>query len=214
MKDTVGNVADVCRREESRMWHRFGVEPTLQGFWRNAHIEKDEQDEENWSMLFQKLEILSGSYSPTFCLGTSSRTCQGAFREQQRVRSFIKISICLLSANPSNVFHSHFVFLVFFILCLTTFRRRWNHLDLESSCLRRARLLHSSLVFLQNLEETNSKVWDICFWVLFFLFVRTFPLNVFQNFSSRDILAIKTNFWIERAGQWNRPIIAHVLTER
>ena len=32
------------------MWHRFGVEPTLQGFWRNAHIEKEEQDEENWSI--------------------------------------------------------------------------------------------------------------------------------------------------------------------
>ena len=61
------------------MWHRFGVEPTLQGFWRNAHIEKDEQDEENWSMLFQKLEILSGSYSPTFCLGASSRTAKELF---------------------------------------------------------------------------------------------------------------------------------------
>ena len=68
-------------------------------------IEKDEHDEDNPSMPFWKLEILSGSYMSPFCLRASlkkfprnlSRAAAGMFIT-------LKISIDLLFAKPLKLF--------------------------------------------------------------------------------------------------------------
>ena len=79
----------------------------------NNQIEKDEDDEDNPSMPFWKLEILSGSYMPPFCLRSKnlprnlSRAAAGMFITLQ-----FQSTCC--SQNRSNFFPSYFVFFIKF----------------------------------------------------------------------------------------------------
>ena len=174
------------------MWHRFGVEPTLQGFWRTAYIEKDEQDEENWSMLFQKLEILSGSYSPTFCLGASSRTAKELFESSSGcVHSLKYPSACYpqtLQAFPL-AFRLFRFFLFVFDDLSAAMTSSSSRVELSSSCSS------SPFVACFPPKSRRNQLESLGYLLLsFVLFVRSyFSFKCVSKFSSRDILAIKTN---------------------
>ena len=82
---------------------------------------------------------------------------------------YIKISIDLRSQNRSNFPPSYFVF--FMVFDDLSAAMKSDYLVLDSSDLRRAR---PSLYFAclpPKLLQTNSKVRDICCWVLFFCYV-------------------------------------------
>ena len=131
----------------------------------NKQIEKDEDDEDNPSMPFWKLEILSGSYMPQFCLRVKnlprnlSRAAAGMFIT-------LKFQSTCCSQNRSNFLPSYFAF--FIRSDDLSAAMKSDHLVLDSSCLRRACLSLFFACLPPKLLETNSKVRDICCWMLFF----------------------------------------------
>ena len=98
----------------------------------NKQIEKDEDDEDNPSMPFWKLEILSGSYIPPFCLRAKNLP-----RSSSRYVYYIKISIDLLFAKPLTLFP--LVFRLFHEVWRPfsgdEIRSSSSRLELSSSCL-------------------------------------------------------------------------------
>ena len=127
-------------------------------------------------------------------LGTSLRTCQGPCREQQQLCSLHKnFHRPTVPQYPSNIFYSYFRF-----SCLTTFRRRWNHLVLESSCLRRARL--SPFVVCLPPESRRNQLESLGYLPLSFVL----SLEMcFKFFLGRHFGDPNKNFWILWAVQWN-----------
>ena len=138
----------------------------------NRQIHKDEHNEDNSSMRFSKLEIMSGSYMPPFCLRTSLENLPRSLsRAAASIFITLKFQSNCCSQNRSNFFPSYFVF---FMVFDDPFRLRWNQIIQFSTRVIFVVLvlLFISLVFFQKLLDTNSKVRDICCWVLFSYYVR------------------------------------------
>ena len=113
-----------------------------------------------------------------------------------------------------NFFHSYFVFSEY----LTSFRRRWNHLILDSSYLHHG---WSSFFICRFSSSKNSKnpTWKFGISTSeFSLFPRlhTFSFYVVQIFLKETFWRSKQTFkfWAVKYDPRNGPIIAHILTER
>ena len=112
-----------------------------------------------------------------------------------------------------NFFHSYFVFSEY----LTSFRRRWNHLILDSSYLRHG---WSSFFICRFSSSKNSKnpTWKFGISTSeFSLFPRlhTFSFYVVQIFLKETFWRSKQTFkfWAVKYDPRNGPIIAHILTD-
>ena len=102
-------------------------------------IEKDEYDEDNPSMPFWKLEMLSGSYMPPFCLLTSLKNLpRNLSRAAAGMFVTLRFQSTYCSQNRSNFSPNYFVFFIGFDDLSATMKS--DHLVLDSSCLHRALL--------------------------------------------------------------------------
>ena len=185
IKDTDGNLADVCWREERGVWYH-----SLQ--------------RKEGCGIVQKLNPL-GRFNSQSCLVRSRR--HFAWKHPQELAKdlvessssyvhYIKIYIDLLFPNTLQTFSTRISY--FRLSCLTTFRRRWNHLVLDSSCLRRARL--SPFVVCLPPESRRNQLESPGYLPLSFVL----SLEMcFKFFLGRHFGDPKKNFWILLAVQWN-----------